>query len=94
MADGIRHMLLIGISKGRLRFRLLAEYGGWGRVRYLDSASNDLKCLAMLWIGHLVPSGVLADKWEEEVPQYREVPFILRLYDEIVAEMQSKEQPK
>lgn len=89
--DNRSYMLLVGVSRGRLRLRQQRRGSwGWGKVEYLDAASTDLKSLAALWICYLLPSGVLADRLEEEQPQYADAANALRVYDDIVAEQETK----
>jgi hypothetical protein len=77
--------VLIGLRNQRIRIRY-PKYT-LSKVQYVDEASNDLKILALLWIGRLVSSGVLADKLEEECPQHAEAAQILRTFEQYSAEL-------
>ncbi len=80
--------LLIGVKKGVVRYKYPRSDG---TPYYLNKPSNDLISLTALWICELVPSGVLADKIDDEYGQlHSEVTTFLRRYEQLRQEQQQK----
>lgn len=80
--NGVRHeaeSLLVGMNDTRIRLRY--PKGTQSGVQYLPDPSQTLQQLTALWICNLLPSGVLADRLQEEFDCHSEAARILRVWE-------------
>ena len=68
--------VLVGIGSKGMRIRY--PQGVKSSIKYLKTASDDLKSLAALLIVELIPGGIFADKLQEEFPEHEEAANIIR----------------
>jgi hypothetical protein len=73
--------LLIGINAGRVRLRY--PEGTRSKINYLHNPSETLQHLVALWVCHLLPGGVLADRLEEEAPDHFQACQLLREWEQV-----------